>query len=247
MKEKNTDKIQEETLFSKLINVVIKWVRKVFEKINKPVVSVSMELGLKNEITTYVDCDKVYDDIVKHFINKHHCKKIAFLSANATISKEAIQRFEAYKNALKSNNLEFDPDLVFDGYFTQETGYKAIADKIKSKADLNFDALIVANDNMASGALNALQVAGIDVPNDVKMIGFDNTSHSYMSKPKISTIDQEIVYQGEVAAKTLLQKLNGENVPSAIPIPVASAAPYSPAADPHPRQIYRRNGSCAPE
>ena len=192
--------------------------RKVFEKINKPVVSVSMELGLKNEITTYVDCDQVYDDIVKHFIQKHHCKKIAFLSANDTISKEAIQRFEAYKKALKSNNLEFDENLVFDGYFTQETGYQAIADKIKSKEDLNFDALIVANDNMAAGALNALQEAGIDVPNDVKMIGFDNTSHSYMSRPKISTIDQNIVYQGEVAAQALLKKLNGEDVPSSIPI-----------------------------
>ena len=192
--------------------------RKVFEKINKPVVSVSMELGLKNEITTYVDCDQVYDDIVKHFIQKHHCKKIAFLSANATISKEAIQRFEAYKKALKSNNLEFDENLVFDGYFTQETGYQAIADKIKSKEDLNFDALIVANDNMAAGALNALQEAGIDVPNDVKMIGFDNTSHSYLSRPKISTIDQNIIYQGEVAAQALLKKLNGEDVPSSIPI-----------------------------
>ena len=200
------------------MTVSAEYFRKVFEKINKPVVSVSMELGLKNEITTYVDCDKVYDDIVKHFINKHHCKKIAFLSANATISKEAIQRFEAYKKALKSNNLEFDENLVFDGYFTQETGYQAIAAKIKSKEDLNFDALIVANDNMAAGALNALQEAGIDVPNDVKMIGFDNTSHSYMSRPKISTIDQNIVYQGEVAAQALLKKLNGEDVPSSIPI-----------------------------
>ena len=200
------------------MTVSAEYFRKVFEKINKPVVSVSMELGLKNEITTYVDCDQVYDDIVKHFIQKHHCKKIAFLSANATISKEAIQRFEAYKKALKSNNLEFDENLVFDGYFTQETGYQAIADKIKSKEDLNFDALIVANDNMAAGALNALQEAGIDVPNDVKMIGFDNTSHSYMSRPKISTIDQNIVYQGEVAAQALLKKLNGEDVPSSIPI-----------------------------
>ena len=200
------------------MTVSAEYFRKVFEKINKPVVSVSMELGLKNEITTYVDCDQVYDDIVKHFIQKHHCKKIAFLSANATISKEAIQRFEAYKKALKSNNLEFDEKLVFDGYFTQETGYQAIADKIKSKEDLNFDALIVANDNMAAGALNALQEAGIDVPNDVKMIGFDNTSHSYMSRPKISTIDQNIVYQGEVAAQALLKKLNGEDVPSSIPI-----------------------------
>jgi diguanylate cyclase (GGDEF)-like protein len=200
------------------MTVSAEYFRKVFEKINKPVVSVSMELGLKNEITTYVDCDQVYDDIVKHFIQKHHCKKIAFLSANATISKEAIQRFEAYKKALKSNNFEFDENLVFDGYFTQETGYQAIADKIKSKEDLNFDALIVANDNMAAGALNALQEAGIDVPNDVKMIGFDNTSHSYMSRPKISTIDQNIVYQGEVAAQALLKKLNGEDVPSSIPI-----------------------------
>ena len=61
------------------MTVSAEYFRKVFEKINKPVVSVSMELGLKNEITTYVDCDKVYDDIVKHFINKHHCKKIANL------------------------------------------------------------------------------------------------------------------------------------------------------------------------
>lgn len=204
--------------------------RKTFEKINKPVVSVSMELGIKNEITTYVDCDQVYADVVEHFLTKHNCKRIAFLSANLTISKEATQRFEAYKNALKSNNLEYDEDLVFHGAFTQDTGYEAIIRKIKSKKDLNFDVLIVANDNMASGALAAFQDIGIDVPNDVKIIGFDNTSHSYRTRPKISTIDQNIVYQGEVAAEALIKKLNGEEVPPAIPISLS--------------EIYRQSCGC---
>ncbi len=195
--------------------------RKVFEKIDKPVVSISIELGLKNETTALVDCEKVYSDAIQHFVKKHNCKKVAFLSANKTISKEAVQRFEAYKNALKENNLEYDEALIFDGSFTQDSGYDAVKEKIKSREDLYFDAMIIANDFMALGALKAFQEVGIDIPNELKLLGFDNTSHSYTCKPTISTVDQNIFLQGTIAAQTMLKKLNGEKVPNIIKTPLS--------------------------
>lgn len=200
---------------------------------NKPIISIAMDLGIEGTTYTKIQCNQAFSDVIKHLIEKHNCKKIGFMSANQTISAEATQRFEAYKFALADNNLKYDDNIVFHGAFTQDTGYRVLRDRFSTKEEVNFDALLVANDNMALGCIIALQELGVKIPKDVKVVGFDNTTHAYMVAPKLSTIDQNISQQGYIAAEKMLQKLNGLDIPSEIEMPLSP--------------IYRQSCGCIDE
>jgi len=200
---------------------------------NKPIISIAMDLGMEGTTYTKIQCNQAFSDVIKHLIEKHNCKKIGFMSANQTISAEATQRFEAYKFALADNNLKYDDNIVFHGAFTQDTGYRVLRDNFSTKEEVNSDALLVANDNMALGCIIALQELGVKIPKDVKVVGFDNTTHAYMVTPKLSTIDQNISQQGYIAAEKMLQKLNGLDIPSEIEMPLSP--------------IYRQSCGCIDE
>lgn len=200
---------------------------------NKPIISIAMDLGIEGTTYTKIQCNQAFSDVIKHLIEKHNCKKIGFMSANQTISAEATQRFEAYKFALADNKLKYDDNIVFHGAFTQDTGYRVLRDRFSTKEEVNFDALLVANDNMALGCIIALQELGVKIPKDVKVVGFDNTTHAYMVTPKLSTIDQNISQQGYIAAEKMLQKLNGLDIPSEIEMPLSP--------------IYRQSCGCIDE
>lgn len=200
---------------------------------NKPIISIAMDLGMEGTTYTKIQCNQAFSDVIKHLIEKHNCKKIGFMSANQTISAEATQRFEAYKFALADNKLKYDDNIVFHGAFTQDTGYRVLRDNFSTKEEVNFDALLVANDNMALGCIIALQELGVKIPKDVKVVGFDNTTHAYMVAPKLSTIDQNISQQGYIAAEKMLQKLNGLDIPSEIEMPLSP--------------IYRQSCGCIDE
>ncbi|MBR6584044.1 MAG: GGDEF domain-containing protein [Treponema sp.] len=200
---------------------------------NKPIISIAMDLGMEGTTYTKIQCNQAFSDVIKHLIEKHNCKKIGFMSANQTISAEATQRFEAYKFALADNKLKYDDNIVFHGAFTQDTGYRVLRDNFSTKEEVNFDALLVANDNMALGCIIALQELGVKIPKDVKVVGFDNTTHAYMVTPKLSTIDQNISQQGYIAAEKMLQKLNGLDIPSEIEMPLSP--------------IYRQSCGCIDE
>ncbi|MCR5765642.1 MAG: GGDEF domain-containing protein, partial [Treponema sp.] len=149
---------------------------------------------------------------VSHLKEKHGCKKIAFLSAVSTNSSEAIERFEAFKNGLKENNLEFYPELVWDGTFTETKTEEVLSDILKSKKDVTFDAVVASNDNMALGMLNVLSRIGVKVPEDVKIIGFDDSPFSILTDPKLSTVNQQIFELGQNAAQTVCDVLEGKTV-----------------------------------
>ena len=200
---------------------------------NKPIISIAMDLGMEGTTYTKIQCNQAFSDVIKHLIEKHNCKKIGFMSANQTISAEATQRFEAYKFALADNNLTYDDNIVFHGAFTQDTGYRVLRDRFSTKEEVYFDALLVANDNMALGCIIALKELGVKIPKDVKVVGFDNTTHAYMVAPKLSTIDQNISQQGYIAAEMMLQKLNGLDIPSEIEMPLSP--------------IYRQSCGCIDE
>lgn len=200
---------------------------------NKPIISIAMDLGMEGTTYTKIQCNQAFSDVIKHLIEKHNCKKIGFMSANQTISAEATQRFEAYKFALADNNLKYDDNIVFHGAFTQDTGYRVLRDRFSTKEEVYFDALLVANDNMALGCIIALKELGVKIPKDVKVVGFDNTTHAYMVTPKLSTIDQNISQQGYIAAEKMLQKLNGLDIPSEIEMPLSP--------------IYRQSCGCIDE
>lgn len=199
---------------------------------DRPVISIGTDLSLKNSYTIKIDCKNAYSSVIKHLVNKHNCKKIAFMSADITISPEAKDRYEAYKAAMAANNLPFDEDLILWGNFTRSSALKAMEDKYKRKEDVPFDAILCANDLMATGIQIALQQLGISIPDEIKVFGFDETSHATAVSPRLSTIDQNIFQQGFYAGKTALEILSGEVKKSTVYIPVEI--------------IYRQSCGCVP-
>lgn len=178
----------------------------------RAIVSIAMEPLQKNGYVIQADCRKCFKQIVNHLKKEHGCKKIAFFSANETKSKEALERYDAFTAALDYCNLTFYPEMVYDGAFTDFKAYDAIKARFKSKNEIPFDAIVCANDMMASGCMRAFDEIGVRVPEDVKMIGFDDAIVATMMSPKLSTINQDIYSQGYEAAEMVDRILNGEKM-----------------------------------
>lgn len=179
---------------------------------DKPIVSLGLDIGIKNSYYTESKPDTVYDEIVDFLKNKHGCKKIGFFSANSTGSPEAFARYNAYKNALEKYDLEFNERWILEGRFTITSAREYLTEHYKDKNQVDFDALICANDLMAVGAIEYFTKLGINIPEELKVFGFDNTSHATLCDPPLATIDQQIYEQGRIAANLVERILNGEKV-----------------------------------
>lgn len=175
----------------------------------KPVISVSVPLNIPNSGYTYVACENAYNKIVEHLVQKHGCSKIGFFTAAMTYSKDAEDRFLAYKKALKNNNVEFNPDFILDGDFTPGVATEKFLEKFKTKEDIRFEAILCANDFTAVGVINALEKLGMKCPQDLKVFGFDDTEIALECFPTLSTVNQNVEKTGSEAARLAYNILLG--------------------------------------
>ena len=184
----------------------------------KKVISIGMNFEEKGVYYTTAYCDAVYDEIVAHLKNEHGCTKIGFFSANKIASQEGAERFEAFKKALMKNGLEFHEEWVLNGAFTKSSALAELESRYKSKDDVEYEAIICANDLMGMGSLEYFTKLGIKIPSEMKVFGFDNTSHSILSIPSLATVDQSIEEQGYMAAEFGLKLLehDGEEFPQSV-------------------------------
>ncbi len=133
------------------------------------------------------------------------------------------ERFNGYKRALKDNKIKFNPDIILSGDFTVNSGYLSIKRYLEEHG-LNFTAIFAANDQMAIGAIKALNDKGISVPDEVSIVGFDDSYISPYVIPPLTTIKQRREEMGKIATELLLDRINSrhkeEKTPRQIIIPV---------------------------
>jgi LacI family transcriptional regulator len=141
---------------------------------------------------------------VKHLTNLGH-RQIAFLGGAHT-GQAAVQRLEGYRSAMQSASLEVKRELLWDGDFTELGGYRAVRRALERK--LEFSAIAAASDEMAIGAIAALEDAGKRVPWDVSVTGFDDLPIA--AKVKLTTVRQPIFEVGTRAAELLLERMSGK-------------------------------------
>lgn len=122
-----------------------------------------------------------------------------------------IDRLMGFREALGQR---FDPELVEEGDFSTPSGTAAVERLLRRRPDV--DALFVASDMMALGAMGALRSAGRRIPDDVAVVGFDDAEVAAVSAPSLTTIRQRTVDQGRLMAQLLLQRL-GRNIPEPMP------------------------------
>ena len=117
----------------------------------------------------------------------------------------AVRRFAGYKRALKAHGIAYSGSLVRQGYFDFESGRKAGL-KLLSLADPP-TAIIASNDDMAAGAIFQAHEAGLAVPEDVSVVGFDDTPIASHTWPPLTTVRQPITRMAKTAADLLIRKL----------------------------------------
>lgn len=122
----------------------------------------------------------------------------------------AQDRKRGYLAALRDRGRLIDDTLIVNGDFTQSGGYEAMQRLLLHKPD----AVFVASDAMATGALRAIRTAGLAVPDDIALVGFDDLPQSTMIDPPLTTVRQPIQRVGTLAVKTLIDILqNGPDLP----------------------------------
>lgn len=112
------------------------------------------------------------------------------------------ERLDGYRAALKAAGVRFDRSLVRRADFREEGGYKAT--RALLEASNPPDALFVANNLMTLGALHAVQDIGLHVPDDVGVVGFDDSPAADLMRPRLSVVAQPTYEIGRVAGELLL-------------------------------------------
>ena len=144
-------------------------------------------------------------DAVNHLI-KNGKKDILLIGVDDPNIISAKERLDGYKEALKENNIEYDSNkVVFSNYGFRNT-QKILMQYFND--EVNIDAVFAISDKMAAAAIVALQQKGLNVPEDLMVIGFDNTDISYIFNPAITTVSQPHKEIGKIAFNMLLDRIN---------------------------------------
>lgn len=161
-----------------------------------------MNMGLNSLV---VDFDQSVNLVIDHFIRQGY-QKIGILSGEEK-TKHNLQPIEdprlmAFKHKMKQLNL-YRPEFTLTAAFSMETGKTAMAEFLSSTEELP-NALFASSDALAVGAMQAIQAAGLRIPEDISVIGFNDVSVAKYVSPALSTIKVETEWMGELAVSTIL-------------------------------------------
>lgn len=118
---------------------------------------------------------------------------------------DAAERLSGYHEAMEQAGLEPLPGQ--GGDFTEAGGYEAVQPLLKNGARANVDAVFAANDSMAVGALSAFRRAGVRVPDDVAVVGFDDIPIAAYLSPPLTSVQVPIAELGTRAVEALLRSV----------------------------------------
>jgi LacI family transcriptional regulator len=140
-------------------------------------------------------------------------RRIAFVNG-AIDTLPGAARLAAYRDAMAEVGLPYDEKLVETGDFQYEQG-RAAAGRLLARAagEDRPDAIFCANDLIAAGALHELLAAAVRVPEDVALVGMDDTDLAQMSFPQISSVSLGAAKRGRIAAELLLSRINDPSLP----------------------------------
>lgn len=156
--------------------------------------------------------------LAQHILHLGH-RRIAVISGLTKDNDRTTERLEGIRAELLRHNIELPDAMVVESPYLIHSGRKSCA-QLLSRNTPRPTAIICGNDILALGALSECQAHGIDVPNDISVVGFDNLEFSAHSNPPLTTIDVPAGEMGESAASYILGSLGGQIVSKHNPVEV---------------------------
>ncbi|HEY4388142.1 MAG TPA: LacI family DNA-binding transcriptional regulator [Ktedonobacteraceae bacterium] len=148
----------------------------------------------------------------QHLLRLNHVR-IAYLAGNNT-STPSLTRRQGIEKALQEAHLELRPEWCPSSFPNVEGGFQAMSSLLALPREEQPTAIIAYNDIMALGALHAIRIAGLSVPDDISVVGCDGISMAAHSNPPLTTIDQPKYHMGQLAMQMLRQAIEGRTPPS---------------------------------
>jgi len=173
-----------------------------------PVVAISGHRHVEGVTNVILDHRRAAELALGHLLRMGH-REIAFMKG-PKVSSDTEVRWESICEVAKSLNLPMKPGLCVEMEFSTpfpDMGYPVVQKLLASGE--RFTALFAFNDVSAIGAIRALRDAGLDVPGNVAVVGFDDIPSAAYNTPSLTTIRQPLRRMGEIAAQTLLERLRG--------------------------------------
>ena len=171
--------------------------------------------GVTNIVLDHIQAAKL---ALNYLVGLGH-RRIAFMKGSR-FSSDSIERWDSICEVAQQIGLQIDPELTVQIEIDDSTphlGYPYAKQLLARNKP--FTALFAYNDISALGAIRALQEHGLRVPQDVSIVGFDDIPSAAFNIPSLTTVRQPLVCMGQVAAETLLERINGrDDYPSTIAI-----------------------------
>jgi len=183
-----------------------------------PTVAIAGHKKMKGVTNIVLDHERAAVLALNHLKDMRH-QRIAFMKGNP-VSSDSKDRWEAICRVAQQMGIEIDPDLTVQidtDDPTPRLGYPFAKELLARKKP--FTALFAYNDISAIGAIRAIQEQGLRVPQDISVMGFDDIPGAAFHSPSLTTVRQPLSRMGEVAAQSLLERIEGrKEYPSEIAI-----------------------------
>lgn len=144
--------------------------------------------------------------ITEHLIKVHKFTRFGYISGPAD-NPESADRLSAFLEVLEENGIAIDEDRIYYGDFRAHSGKAAVEEFLAQGKDMP-EAIICANDTMASSAVGRLIADGYFVPDDIAVTGFDNTYNISNYQIELTSVDRPLALSGHLACKTLYNHFN---------------------------------------
>ena len=196
-------------MIARAVDGIIAVDTKVSEHIPVPVVAVSGHWHNQHAISVELDHRQAAQLALEHLQRLGH-QRIAFIKGQA-FSSDTSRRWKAIREVAGKLGIEIHPELTVQLRNPDpgpESGHLATQELLSRKAP--FSAIFSFNDVSAVGAITALREAGLQVPRDVSIVGFDDVIFAATSHPPLTTVRQPLRQMGQTAAATLLGLIQGD-------------------------------------
>ncbi len=170
-----------------------------------PIVEIDRASGMHGTDTVLVDNVQGAKAAVDHLLGLGH-ERVGMVSGPPHLTTGS-GRLQGYKTAIGNAGIRVDEDLIAYGDFKEESGRLA-ARRLLSLVPRP-TALFVGNNEMAAGALSAIQEAGLSLPHDLSLVSFDDVRWARYVNPPLTVVAQPVQQMGQAAAQLLLERLSG--------------------------------------
>lgn len=177
-----------------------------FAKHDFPIVAVNsvfQQWGINHVVCDYASGA---EQAMSYLLQLGH-KKIGMVHGSSDIATSRLIR-EVYERRVKDAGLGLGESWMVDGRFTEEHGAEAASELLKNHPDVT--AIFAGNDKMALGVMSYLSHAGVSIPDDVSVIGFDDIPYAAFVNPTLSTVHLPLYEVGATSCEQLIELIRGK-------------------------------------